>query len=100
MALITQYSDTNKQEYEPLTTYTVSIGYHALQGVWCQILNDITTGRYAYVGMTKTAALACQTAVHNPMAGINAQCRWVGGHMYEVEVSVFQIYEYQVPVEA
>ena len=98
MALITQYSDANKQELEPVSTYSIWVGSHALQGVWCNIYNDITTGRYVYTGMDRTAAMACVTAVQDPSNGINASCRWVAGRLYEVDVSIYQVTTRQVPI--
>lgn len=86
MALLTTHSAANLVDIEPEQVFTVEVGQHALQGIWMRVLNDITTARYVYVGMTKAAAVTCATAIHDPANGVNAVPRLATGRMYEVEV--------------
>lgn len=99
MALLETYGPTNLDVYEPETTQTYFVAFEALAGIWYNIYNDVTTARYAYVGMTKAAAITCAAAVSNPSAGINARVvRASGGAMYNVEVDKCSITTWQEAV--
>ena len=102
MALIEQYSDDNKQEYEPTVTVQQSLGFAT--DAWLiayEYIQTTTTGRYAYVGMTRAAAMACHAEVNDPENGIIARVFWVAGSMYEVEVTVYkqETIRIQVPTQ-
>ena len=102
MALIQQYSDDNKQEYEPTVTVQQSLGFFT--DAWLipyEIIQTTTTGRYSYVGMTRAAAMACQAEVNDPENGIIARVFWVAGSMYDVEVTVYkqETIRIQVPTQ-
>lgn len=99
MALIEQYSDDNKQEYEPTVTVEQSLGFAT--DAWLiayEYIQTTTTGRYAYVGMTRAAAMACHAAVNDPKNGIIARVFWVAGSMYNVEVNVYKQETYKIAV--
>lgn len=92
MALLTTYGPTNLIEYEPETTFKISTGFFAPAGVWYEVFNEITIARYAYVGMTKAAAVTCATALNDPANGINARPILAGGAgMYSVEVDKYVV---------
>jgi len=99
MALFEDYSDDNKVNIELPQTFKVSVGFHALQGIWYEIFNTVETERYVYIGMTLSAAEDCLLDVHDPDNGVNAVGRVVAGSMYEVEVSKYKTTESQEPLE-
>ena len=90
MALLTSYSDANKQVLEPETTVVYDSGTTLIGWNLKIIRNTIVSARYKYVGMTEAAAVACAEAVADPAAGINAVVSWVGGRMFEVEVTKYE----------
>lgn len=62
MALLTGYSDTNKELRQSAATRTVRTLASAY-GVWYWHVESITTESFSYVGMTKAAADACAAAM-------------------------------------
>lgn len=90
MGLITQYGDANKQMYEPTVTVVQSLGFAT--DAWLisyEYVQTTTTGRYAYVGMTLSAAMECHAEINDPENGVIARVFWVAGSMYTVEVNIY-----------
>ena len=71
MALITSYSDANKERHQlsaERSVHTlVRLATHLDGGAWAMLqywyVETITTERFSYVGMTAAAAEACQAAM-------------------------------------
>ena len=98
MALLTTYSDANKQQIE-LPVDLVKIGYYAsaTAGKCVKRVITTTTQRFAYVGMDKTTAQTCVDAMvlayTDPTTGevsADVQGSHVGGGMWQVDVGVRQ----------
>jgi hypothetical protein len=98
MALLTGYSDANKQMIEPPITVTTHVSFEMLASIWYEFKQDVTTARYSYVGMTQAAAIACANALNDSANGVFAVPRWSAGGSYDVEVTEYHTRLYQEPV--
>jgi len=86
-ALLTDYTDYNKEEREPEVTGEWIVVNMVAGVTGTRVYEErVTSGAWDYVGMDRATALLCVAANSSAAGGLTARPRHIGGGVYTVEV--------------